>query len=45
MISRDFLGGQTLVMTGGWYPRATINQSVVLLFAETVPEVVEPKAY
>ena len=44
MISRDLLGGQALVMIGGWYSRATIYQSVFLLFAETIPEVVEPKA-
>ena len=42
MISRDLLGGQALVMIGGWYPRAAINQSVVLLFAETIPEVFQP---
>lgn len=42
MIARDLLGGQALVMNGGWYPRAAINQSVVLLFDETIPEVVQP---
>lgn len=47
MISLDLfglLGVQALVVIGGWYPRATINQSVVLLCAETIPKVVQPKA-
>lgn len=42
MISRDLLDAQALVVIGGWYPRASINQSVVLLFNERIPEVVQP---
>ena len=42
MISRDLLVAQALVVIGGWYLRASINQSVVLLFNERIQEVVQP---
>ena len=39
----DHMGGQALLMIGRWYPKSSIDQSLVIFFTHPTREIFAPK--
>ena len=39
----DHVGRQALLMIGGWYPKSSIDQSLLVFFTQPIPEIIALK--